>query len=104
MVEKLEIARNGTKLLTAMTVDFSRIPSPRDFGWVAGGWTADLPANAMIESNIKGEEGGSVSFVPTGKTYKSFYSGSFGNRSRRLNALDFIRNNYCVGLPELRGY
>jgi hypothetical protein len=104
IVKKLEIAQGGPQVLTAMTVDFTKIPSPRDFGWAAGGWTVNLPANAITESNVKDAGNGDVSFIPSGKTYKTFYSGVFGNKSRRLNALDFIRANYCQGLPEVRGY
>jgi len=73
---RLDVANGRSKALTAMTVDFAKMPSPRDFGWVASGWKVNLPANAIIESNVKDAGNGDVSFVPSGKTYKTFYSGA----------------------------
>jgi len=98
----LEVANGKRNFpLTATTVDFTKMPSPRDINMR---YSIYPPAGSMIESAVKDAGNGSVSFVPTGKTFKSFYFGSFGNLSRRLNALDFIRANYCQGLPDVRGY
>jgi hypothetical protein len=113
--QKLRIANGGSNLLTAATVDFDRMPSPRDFGssYTSGvggtmmSWIANLPAHAMIETTVKHEKDDSLSFPVTGKHWKTFSwfdTNANGSGLRRLMALDFIRNNYCAGLPEVRGY
>ena len=103
-------------LLHARAVDFRRMPSPRDFGssFTSGiggsmqSFVAKLPSDAMIETTVKrNKEDNSMSYPPTGRVWKQ-YSWSITNSAEagwsRLNALDFIRNNYCGGLPEVRGY
>jgi hypothetical protein len=115
--EKLRIANGGDKLLKAAKVDFNRMPSPRDFGssYTSGiggtmaSWVVNLPSDAMIETTVRHEKSGpvSISFPPTGRAWKTFswFDTSFnGSGPRRLRALDFIRNNYCPGLPEVRGF
>jgi hypothetical protein len=101
---------NQLALPTLRTVDFNRMPGPRDFGYTRFGggiggppqqsWFIDnLPADAMIETSVKKDENDIVSFVPTGRRWKELYN--LG--SRQLRALDFIRDNYCPGLP-MRGF
>jgi len=112
-----EIPDRGSKLMNARRVNFNKMPSPRDFGssYVSGiggrmwSWVASLPPDAMIETTVRHEKSGpvTVSFPPTGKYWKSiswFDTSVNGNGPRRLRALDFIRNNYCPGLPEVRGF
>jgi hypothetical protein len=105
----------GQVPLTAMTVNFKRMPHSTDFGssyvsGIGGRWRhghVNLPADAMVESSLKRGENDSVTFNPTGKGWKTF-SWSISNPNeagaRRLAALDFIRNTYCGGLPAVRGY
>jgi hypothetical protein len=100
---KLQTALKGPHLMTALAINFSQMPSPRDFGFNRG-WYVTPPPGTLFETTVKNEEGRGgpvqITFPPTGKVWSTYHV----NAARQLNALDFIRNNYCPGLREVRGF
>jgi hypothetical protein len=97
-------------LLKAITVNFSRMPSPRAFrssftsgvGGAMMSWIVYLPADAMCESDVQRKDD-RLTYPLTGKCFKSFSwadTNARGTGPLRLEALGEIRRNFCAGLPE----
>jgi hypothetical protein len=109
-----QVSRTATVTLKSSTVNFNKMPSPRAFGtsFVSGiggsmhSWVVNLPADAMCETTVQ-KNINKPMYPPTGKCFKRFSwfdTNVNGTGPHRLRALDYIRNNFCAGLPEPNGY
>jgi len=88
-----------TRKLTVRHINFRKLPGPRsvELGNTSTSATTvfmyNLIDGAICDSNYK--SGGAF---PNMSCHKDYYWS--GNRVRRLNALEYIRNNFCMGLPQ----
>jgi hypothetical protein len=90
------------KLLKALIIDFSKLPGPYAVSWNGAGWLMhNLVDGAICESTIREDSSSPLGMsFPNKQCGQWFRSTSMGNGARRMYALRYIRDNFCMGLPE----
>src|SRR6516162_6198239 len=88
------------KKVTVRHVNFSKLPGPRSVELGNNGIAStavfmnNLVDGAICDSNYRLSDG----TYPGMSCHKDYWWS--GNRVRRLNALEYIRDNFCMGLPQ----